>query len=203
MDIKKTLKASEQDREDVKLARDEWSKLQQSVSMHSIVCLDESSAKTNITRLYGRALAGERCYGSAPDSRWQTTTVLSSLRTDAQTECMIYEGGTSRAVFETYVEKVLCPSLRPGDIVVMDNLSSHKSARITKMITGCGATLKYLPVYSPDLNPIEKMWSKMKAILRRIKARTAEELTEAIKTALEAVTSQDAEAWFRSCGYQS
>lgn len=116
---------------------------------------------------------------------------------------MIYEGGTSRAVFETYVEKVLCPSLRPGDIVVMDNLSSHKSARITKMITGCGAELKYLPAYSPDLNPIEKMWSKMKAILRRIKARTAEELTEAIGIALEAVTPQDAEAWFRSCGYQS
>jgi transposase len=116
---------------------------------------------------------------------------------------MIYEGGTSRAVFEIYVEKVLCPSLRPGDIVVLDNLSSHKSTRITEMITGCGAVLKYLPVYSPDLNPIEKMWSKMKSILRRIKARTTEELDAAIKTALDAVTPQDAEGWFLSCGYKS
>ena len=171
--------------------------------MHRIVCIDESAAKTNMTRLYGRALAGQRCYDSTPDSRWQTTTVLSSLRTDAQTSCMIYEGGTSRAVFEIYVEKVLCPSLRPGDIVIMDNLSSHKSTRITEMITGCGAELKYLPVYSPDLNPIEKMWSKMKAILRKLKARTQEELDAAIKIALDAVTPQDAIAWYASCGYQS
>ena len=187
----------------MKHAQMAWSDMQQSVSMHRIVCIDESAAKTNMTRLYGRALAGRRCYDSTPDSRWQTTTVLSSLRTDAQTSCMIYEGGTSRAVFEIYVEKVLCPSLRPGDIVVLDNLSSHKSTRITEMITGCGAVLKYLPVYSPDLNPIEKMWSKMKSILRRIKARTTEELDAAIKTALDAVTPQDAEGWFLSCGYKS
>ena len=116
---------------------------------------------------------------------------------------MIYEGGTSLAVFEAYVEKVLCPSLRPGDIVIMDNLSSHKSPRITKLITENGAALKYLPVYSPDLNPIEKMWSKMKAILRKLKARTQEELDAAIKIALDAVTPQDAIAWFASCGYLS
>lgn len=169
--------------------------------MHRIVCLDESSAKTNMTRLYGRSLAGERCYDSAPDGRWRSTTVLSSLRADAHTECIIYEGGTSRAVFETYMEKVLCPSLRPGDMVVLDNLSSHKSARITEMVTACGAELRYLPVYSPDLNPIEKMWSKMKAILRRIKARTPDELDDAIKTALDSITPQDAEGWFHSCGY--
>ena len=197
MHIKKTFKASEQERDDVKHARTAWS------DMHRIVCLDESAAKTNMTRLYGRSPVGERCYDSTPDSRWRTTTVLSSLRTDAQTACMIYEGGTTRATFEIYVENVLCPSLRPGDIVIMDNLSSHKSPRITDMIKGCGAELKYLPVYSPDLNPIEKMWSKMKAILRRLKARTTEELDAAIKIALDAVTPQDAIAWFTSCGYKS
>ena len=116
---------------------------------------------------------------------------------------MICEGDTSRAVFEIYVEKVLCPNLRPGDIVIMDNISSHKSTGITEMITGCGDELKYLPVYSPDLNPIEKLWSKMKAILRRIKARTTEELDAAIKTALDAVTPQDVIGWFTSCGYKS
>ena len=200
---KKTLKASEQDREDVKTAREAWRDMQKKLSMHRIVCLDESAAKTNMTRLYGRALNGQRCYDSAPDSRWKTTTVLSSLRTDAHTACMIYEGGTSLAVFETYVAEVLCPSLRPGDVVIMDNLSSHKSPQITKMITDCGAALNYLPVYSPDLNPIEKMWSKMKAILRKLKARTQEELDAAIKIALDAVTPQDAVAWFTSCGYQS
>ena len=157
----------------MKMARAAWNDMQQMISMHRVVCLDESAAKTNMTRLYGRSLAGQRCYDSTPDSRWQTTTVLSSLRTDAQTSCMIYEGGTNLAIFETYVEKVLCPGLRPGDIVIMDNLSSHKSKRITEMITGCGAEVKYLPAYSPDLNPIEKMWSKMKAILRKIKARTS------------------------------
>ena len=156
-----------------------------------------------MTRLYGRTPVGKRCYDSAPDSRWQTTTVLSSLRTDGHTACMVYEGGTSRAIFEAYVENILCPSLRPGDIVVMDNLSSHKGPRITQMIQQCGSVLKYLPAYSPDLNPIEKMWSKMKAVLRKLKARTTEELDAAIAYALDHVTAQDASGWFASCGYQS
>ena len=177
--------------------------MQKKLSMHRIVCLDESAAKTNMMRLYGRSHIGQRCNGSAADSRWRTTTVLSSLRTDGNTVCMVYEGGTSLAVFEAYIEKFLCPTLRKGDIVVLDNLSSHKSVRITELITQCGAELKYLPPYSPDLNPIEKMWSKMKSILRRIKAKTVDELDRAIQIALDSITPQDALGWYTSCGYQS
>ena len=171
--------------------------------MHRIVCIDESAAKTNMTRIYGRALRGQRCHDSTPDSRWKTTTMLSSLRADGHTECMIYEGGTTRALFERYVTEILCPSLRKGDVVIMDNLSSHKSQTITEKINKCYAELKYLPAYSPDLNPIEKMWSKLKAILRKLKARTVKELDDAIAIGLDAITPDDAIGWFTSCGYES
>ena len=203
MFIKKTLKASEQNREDIKIARDGWKEMQKTLPMHRIVCIDESAAKTNMTRIYGRAPVGQRCHDNTPDSRWKTTTMLSSLRADGHTECMIYEGGTTRAVFETYVSEILCPSLRHGDIVIMDNLSSHKSNQITQMINKCGAELKYLPAYSPDFNPIEKMWSKLKSILRKLKARTTKELDDAIKIGLDAITPKDAIGWFTSCGYES
>ena len=203
MSIKKTLKASEQDREDIKIAREEWRQMQKTLPMNRIVCIDESSAKTNMTRIYGRAPVGQRCHDSAPDSRWKTTTMLSSLRADGHTECIVYEGGTTRALFETYVAEILCPILRPGDVVIMDNLSSHKSPSITEKINKCCAELKYLPAYSPDLNPIEKMWSKLKAILRKLKARTTKELDDAIAIGLDAITPEDAIGWFTSCGYES
>ena len=177
--------------------------MQKTLPMHRIVCIDESAAKTNMIRIYGRAPVGQRCYDHAPDSRWKTTTMLSSLRSDGHTECVIYEGGTTRILFETYVTEILCPTLRPGDVVIMDNLSSHKSQQITEKINNCGAELKYLPAYSPDLNPIEKMWSKLKAILRKLKARTAKELEDAIAIGLDSITPKDAIGWFTSCGYES
>ncbi len=200
---KKTLKTSEQDRKDVKMAREAWRQMQKTVPMHRIVCIDESAAKTSMTRMHGRAPTGQRCHDSASDSRWKTTTMLSSLRADGHTECVIYEGGTTRALFETYVTEMLCPALRLGDIVIMDNISSHKSHVITENINKCGAEIKYLHAYSPDLNPIEKMWSKLKAILRKLKARTTKELDDAIATGLAAVTPEDAIAWFTACGYES
>jgi transposase len=114
---------------------------------------------------------------------------------------MAIEGATDTEVFQTYVRQVLCPTLRPGDIVVMDNLSPHKNVGTSRLIEQVGAQILFLPAYSPDLNPIEKMWSKVKACLRRIEARTPSALVEAIASALQSITLQDAINWFASCGY--
>lgn len=201
--LKKTLKAEEQQRKDVIQARKDWQNFQENTQAEKIVCLDESSAKTNMTRLYGRTKGGKRCFDSAPDGRWKSTTMLSFLRSDGQTECLVYEGGTPRSLFEVFLEKFVCPILNPGDYVIMDNLSSHKGGKVIELIEACGAKVLYLPPYSPDLNPIEKMWSKIKSCLRKIKARTQEALYEAIKTAFDLVTAEDAKNWFISCGYLS
>jgi transposase len=127
--------------------------------------------------------------------------MISSIRLDGSTACMALEGPTDTESFRAYVSEVLCPTLRPGDIVVMDNLSPHKSDPTLALITKAGAQVLFLPAYSPDLNPIEKMWSKVKALLRGAEARTSADLITAIGQALARVTPQDALGWFASCGY--
>jgi transposase len=127
--------------------------------------------------------------------------MLSSIRLDGSTACMTIAGATDTEVFQTYVREVLCPTLRPGDLVVMDNLSPHKNAQTLQLITEVGAEVRFLPAYSPDLNPIEKMWSKVKQFLRSAEARNWEKLQAAIAAALATVTPQDALNWFASCGY--
>lgn len=154
-----------------------------------------------MTRLRGRSPRGRRLHAAAPCGRWQSTTMISSIRLDGTTACMTIAGATDTEVFRTYIAQVLCPELRPGDIVIMDNLGAHKSPATLALITACGAEARFLPAYSPDLNPIEKMWSKVKADLRRAEARTPEDLDEAIGTALAKVTANDARGWFNSCGY--
>ena len=154
-----------------------------------------------MTRLCGRAPKGSRLLAACPHGHWHTTTMISSLRLDGSTACMTIEGATNTEVFEAYVRHVLCPSLRSGDLVIMDNLAPHKNERILALIRRCGADVLFLPPYSPDLNPIEKMWSKIKALLRKAEARTADELLEAIGSALQCVTAGDARGWFASCGY--
>ena len=166
-----------------------------------MIFLDESGAKTNLTRLCGRALKGQRVHASAPHGHWQTTTMISSIRLDGTTACMALEGTTDTESFRAYVGQVLVPTLRPGDIVVMDNLSPHKSDPTLALIINAGAQVLFLPAYSPDLNPIEKMWSKVKNLLRGAEARTPADLITAIGQALAKVTSQDALGWFVSCGY--
>jgi transposase len=166
-----------------------------------LIFLDESGAKTNMTRLRGRAARGQRVHASAPHGRWQTTTMMSSIRLDGSTACMALEGTTDTESFRAYVGQVLVPTLRPGDIVVMDNLSPHKSDPTLALITNAGAQALFLPAYSPDLNPIEKMWSKVKGLLRGAEARTPADLITAIGQALSRVTPQDALGWFTSCGY--
>lgn len=154
-----------------------------------------------MTRLCGRAQRGRRVYVSSPQSHWYTTTMISSMRLDGSTACMAIDGSTDTEVFRAFVDQVLCPSLREGDIVIMDNLSPHKSGPTLKLIQAAGAEALFLPAYSPDLNPIEKMWSKVKASLRAAEARTQETLVKAIGEALAKVTRQDAMNWFASCGY--
>lgn len=195
------MKASEQDRPDVQHQREEWEEKTPAVDPSRFVFIDESGAKTNMTRLRGRCQGGDRLYDSAPAGRWETTTMIGSIRLDGCIAPMVIEGATDAAVFRAYVKHVLVPTLRKDDIVIMDNLSSHKGAQIEAMIREVGAELWYLPPYSPDLNPIEKMWSKVKEFLRSSKARCTEELYEAVRLALREVTAQDAQGWFKSCGY--
>ena len=137
----------------------------------------------------------------APHGHWCTTTMISSVRLDGNTACMAIEGATTGEVFREYVRHVLLPTLRPGDIVVMDNLSAHKNAEAISLIQGARAEVRFQPPYSPDFNPIEKMWSKVKEFLRVAKARTQEALFHAIAAALKTVTPQDVRGWFISCGY--
>ena len=154
-----------------------------------------------MTRLRGRAARGQRVHDAIPLCHWSTTTMLCALRLDGTTAAMTIDGPTTSEVFRAYVEHILVPSLRPGDIVVLDNLSPHKDKAALAWIEKAGAEVRPLPPYSPDLNPIEKMWSKVKASLRRIKARDDEQLLAAIGAALAEVTARDAAGWFASCGY--
>jgi transposase len=168
-----------------------------------LVFIDESGAKTNMTRLRARALGGSRAHADAPHGHWGTTTMIGAIRLDGQGACMIVDGATDREVFRQYVGRVLVPTLRAGDVVIWDNLSAHADAGARRMIEAAGARIEPLPPYSPDLNPIEKMWSKVKEFLRGAKARTQEALYEAIGRALRNVSARDKEGWFRSCGYTS
>lgn len=168
--------------------------------MGHLVFLDESDVKNNMTRRYGRARNGERCYDSVITDYVLSMTVESPIRLDGTTESFVFEGTLTKEIFETYVKEILAPSLREGDIVIMDNLSSHKSQVAEEVIRSRNAKVLFLSAYSPDLNPIEKMWSKMKQLLRGIKAKTAEEIFSGIGRALSVVSTHDAQSWFTSCG---
>ena len=171
------------------------------MNLEKLVFIDESGAKTNMTRLYGRAKSGKRAVDNTPSGHWCTTTMISSMRLDGSTACMVVDGATDKDVFKAYVQHILSPTLKPGDIVIMDNLSAHKNQEVKDLIESVDAEIWFLPPYSPDLNPIEKIWSKIKAILRSLKARTEQALVDAIAKALDAITASDAKGWFESCGY--
>lgn len=198
---KKSIHAAEQERPDVKAQREAWREKTAGLDLNRLVFLDESGAKTNMTRLYGRSFGGRRLVDAAPHGHWCTTTMLSAMRLDGSTAAMVIEEPTDADVFEAYVVQVLIQSLGPGDIVVMDNLPPHKKPGVIAAIQAAGAAVWFLPPYSPDLNPIEKMWSKIKAYLRKVKARTPAALFDAIAAALLTVTASDAFNWFASCGY--
>jgi len=165
------------------------------------IFIDESGAKTNMTRLYGRGPRGARVYDHIPHGRWETTTMIAGVGRNGPQAPWVLEGPMDGVAFSVWVEHVFVPTLEPTDIVVMDNLSVHRNAAAFAAIEASGAEIWLLPPYSHDLNPIEKMWSKVKAYLRKAKARTAENLYEAIGRAMEQVTQQDVRNWFASCGY--
>jgi len=154
-----------------------------------------------MTRLYGRAFDGGRVYDSVPHGHWCTTTMISAIGLNGPQSPFVFKGAMDAEVFRIYVEKVLVPELHRGDIVVMDNLSSHKDTLAREMIEAAGATIWDLPPYSPDFNPIELMWSKVKAYLRQAKARTEKALIQAIADALTTITHGDCIGWFKHCGY--
>jgi len=173
------------------------------VEPQRLVFVDEMGANTSLSVLHAWSHTGKRAYCTVPRNRGKNTTLLASMSVEGMGPTLAVEGATDREVFEAYLEEVLAPSLRLGQIVVMDNLSAHKGHRVRELIEERGCELLYLPSYSPDLNPIEEAFSKIKGILRKAEARSREALIEAMGRALEAITSQDAEGFFRHCGYRS
>ena len=165
--------------------------------------IDETWASTNMARRHGRAPRGERLRLGVPHGHWRTTTFVAGLRADGLVAPFVLDGPINREAFEVYVERVLLPDLRPGDVVVMDNLSSHKGPRVQQMIQAKGARLLFLPPYSPDFNPIEKVFAKLKALLRKAAERTVEGLWTTIGTLLNAFTPAECANYFAASGYDA
>ncbi len=173
------------------------------MEVEKLVFIDETWISTSMTRRYGRAPRGRRCIDSAPHGHWETTTFVGALRRCRLTAPMVTDGPMDGEMFLAYVRKFLCPTLQPGDSVILDNLSSRKVAGVEAAITVTGATVLYLPPYSPDLNPIEKFFSKLKALLRKAAKRDIDALWKEIGELLNAVSPSECTNFFASCGYVS
>jgi transposase len=173
------------------------------VDAESLVFVDEMGTNVSLSPLYAWSPKGKRAFGSAPRNWGKNVTLLASITREGLGPCLAVEGATTREVFEAYLEHVLAPTLKPGQMVVMDNLSAHKGGRVKEIIEGRGCELIYLPPYSPDFNPIEQAFSKVKGLMRRAEARTREALIEAMGLALSAVSARDARGFFSHCGYSS
>jgi transposase len=198
---KKVLMASEQDRPDVAVRRVEWKLWQTELDSERLVFLDETWAKTNMIRPQGRSLEGTRLISKVPHGHWMTTTFLAALRTTGLTAPLVIDGPINGDLFLAYVEQHLAPTLKLGDIVIMDNLSSHKRAGVREAIESKGASLVYLPPYSPDLNPIELLFSKFKWLLRSAAERTVDALWKTCGQLLDEFSETECRNYFRHCGY--
>jgi putative transposase len=198
---KKTLIAAEQDRPDVARRRAQWTARQGGVDPARLVFIDETWTKTNMAPLRGWAPRGQRIKAKVPHGHWKTMTFLAALRHDRVEAPWLIDGPINAECFLLYVEKVLVPTLRPGDIVIMDNLGSHKGKAVRSAIRAAGARLFFLPKYSPDLNPIEKLFSKLKHWLRKAAKRTADAVCDAIGHILDTVTPDECSNYFTSAGY--
>ena len=195
---KKDLHHDERDRPDLQQQRAAFAEEVAAIEPEHLVFVDESGATTVMTRTHGRAPAGERVPGAVPGD-WESVTVIAGMRLGGVVAPWVFVGATDTAAFETWVSQVLVPELEPGDVVVWDNLSPHKSALAQRAVESAGATVKPLPPHSPDLTPIEEMWSKVKEALRTLAARTVRRLYQAIGTALQKVTLLDIVGWFHAC----
>ncbi|MEN8198121.1 MAG: IS630 family transposase [Pseudomonadota bacterium] len=199
---KKTAHAAEQEREDVALARVAWKDQQRSLDPSRLVFVDETGTATNMAPRCGRCRRGERLIGRVPHGHWKTTTFVAGLRCDAVVAPFVVDRPMNGDIFKAYVEQCLAPTLTPGDIVIMDNLAAHKVAGVREMIERTGASLCYLPPYSPDFNPIEQAFAKLKALLRKAAARTIPDLWDTIAKGLDSFTPQECAAYFINSGYE-
>jgi len=186
----------------VKHRREAWFEGQLDLDPAKLIFIDETWTTTNMARKCGRALKGERLRASVPHGHWKTTTFLAGLRLTGMVAPMVLDGPINGVWFQAYVEQVLVPTLSPGDIVIMDNLGSHKGAEVRKAIEAAGAKLLYLPPYSPDFNPIENAFSKLKALLRKAAERTVDALWDRIGILLGAFTPQECANFFAAAGYE-
>jgi transposase len=200
---KKTAHAAEQERADVLTRRQAWFDSQTDLDPARLVFIDETWASTNMARSHGRCPRGERLRMPVPHGHWKTTTLVAGLGAQGVVAPWVLDGPINGDAFETYVRKVLVPELKQGDVVVMDNLSSHKRPQVRASIEAAGARVLYLPPYSPDFNPIEKAFAKLKALLRRAAERTVEGLWRAIGRLVDLITPAEARNYFESCGYDT
>lgn len=198
---KKVVHATEQTRPDVAAGRRELEADQPKMDPARIFCVDECGMNTKMTPTYGRAPASERCVGDAPESHRMTSTFVAALSVDGIQAPMLIKGGIDGPSFLEYVNQCLGPKLRPGDVVIMDNLSSHKTVAVRSAVEKTGATIRFLPPYSPDFNPIEKAFSKLKQFVRKQCARTWDVLLEAVDDGLKTFQPEHCKNYFQSCGY--
>jgi transposase len=201
--FKKTLHAAEQNREDVKAARDAWRGDQASLTVKRLVFIDETATTTNMTRLRGRAPKGKRQIGKTPHGHRKTTTFVAALRCDSITAPMVLDGPMNGAIFLEYVRQILVPTLTPEDHVIMDNLPVHKVFGVKAAIESVGASVLFLPAYSPDLNPIEMAFSKLKTLLRKAAERTVSGLWDRIRELLGKFSPQECQNYLTHQGYGS
>jgi len=199
---KKTAHAAEQQRSRVDAQRQAWFEGQIDLEPERLIFIDETGASTKMARRYGRAPKGERCRASSPHGHWKTTTFVAGLRLSGMTVPCVLDGPMTGAAFLAYVEQMVAPTLKPGDIVIMDNLPAHKAGGVRAAIEAVGATLLYLPPYSPDFNPIEMAFAKLKALLRGVAARTIPALWQTIAAALDRFTPHECQNYFIAAGYE-
>src|SRR5580698_837153 len=197
------MRAAEQDRPEVQAARKLWRKQQPDWDVRQLVFIDETGLNTKMARHYGRCPMGQRCTSAMPHGHWQSSTFIAALRHDSIAAPFLVDGPVDADVFTAYLEQVLCPQLREGDTLILDNLSTHKISNVTRLLSVRGASVRYLPPYSPDLNPIELAFAKLKAHLRQAAARTLEDLLDAVATALNSFSAQHCRSFLHHAQYAS
>lgn len=201
--LKKSVVAGERDRPDVARRRSQWTKYQDRVDAGRLVFIDETWTRTDMAPLRGWATRGSRLLAKVPNGRWKTMTFLAALRNDRIDAPWFIDGPINGESFRLYVKEVLLPTLQPGDIVILDNLGSHKSKAVRQLIRAVGARILFLPKYSPDLNPIEQVFAKLKHLLRKAAARTPNAVCAAIADALDAFKPQECANYLKNSGYQT
>lgn len=200
---KKSAHAAEQDRPDILKRRWEWFEDQPGLDPDRLVFIDETWATTNMTRVRGRAPRGERLRAAIPHGHWKTTTFVAGLRNSGMIAPMVLDGPINGETFQAYIDQVLVPALRPGDVVILDNLGSHKGAGVRAAVEAAGADLLYLPPYSPDFNPIENAFAKLKAMLRKAAERTLDGLWRTIGQIISTFTPAECANYFAAAGYDA